>query len=105
MTKRTAFVARCRAMRRALDAPFEEDPAETFIEDGRDRAQKHRMPPALVADLPLQLYVRTALRNGGIKTVDDLLLFSDAELLRLPHLGKTGVAAIRAWREARGLEA
>ena len=46
----------------------------------------------------LALYVSACLQNGGLKYAEEAAEMTDAQLLRLPNLGRKSLAAIRAWQ-------
>lgn len=45
--------------------------------------------------LPLTIRTRNSLEGHGIRTLKDLLVMSESELMRVPNLGKQAVAEIR----------
>jgi DNA-directed RNA polymerase subunit alpha len=53
--------------------------------------------------LGLSSAVVTALRNGGVHTLRDLVARTESELLELPKLGKTALAAIKKALDREGL--
>jgi DNA-directed RNA polymerase alpha subunit len=55
-----------------------------------------------IAALPLNVRTLNCLRAEGIETLEQLSMMSPTDLLKVPNLGRTSVAEIRAVLNARG---
>jgi len=56
-----------------------------------------------IETLGLSVSLVTALRNGGVERIRDLVSRSDDELLEIPRVGKSALAAIKKALEQQGL--
>jgi len=51
---------------------------------------------SLIKDLALTIRTKNALINGGVNTVEDLLLYRSSDLLRFRHFGPKALADVHA---------
>lgn len=80
--------------------------AEWVPDTTEDPPAPERPHPVLarpIDDLALGVRSNSCLRQDGIVTVGDLIGHTECELLQLPHLGRRGLAEIKAALAGRGL--